>query len=79
VNTDRSNTENVTAGPRIGAASVRAAVLTRAVGRYAEPNRGLCGRCRGTKFDGFEKARGSTRKCPACKGAGSVPVGSTKR
>lgn len=79
MNTDPGNTDNVTAVLRIGAVAVRAGVMTAGLALSREPNRGLCGRCRGTKFDGFDKARGSTRRCPVCKGAGSVAVGSTKR
>lgn len=46
--------------------------------RSVKPATGICGRCRGKKFDLFTTKR-SCRKCPACKGTGSVSVGGTKR
>jgi DnaJ-class molecular chaperone len=57
------------------AAAVR--MLTAGLGPM-EPNRSLCGRCRGKGFDCFTANR-SSRKCPRCKGAGSTAVGNTKR
>jgi DnaJ-class molecular chaperone len=63
--------------PRITAAAVAGSILTK-VALAREPNRSLCGRCRGKGFDCFEPNRAS-RRCPRCRGAGSTEVGSTKR
>jgi DnaJ-class molecular chaperone len=65
---------------RAGTALALAArgVLTSVMGLVREPNRSICGRCRGKGFDRFTKDRAS-RRCPRCAGAGSTTVGHTKR
>jgi hypothetical protein len=63
---------------RIAAVAVAVSMMTSGVPGYKAAGTGLCGRCRGKKFDVFTKQR-SCRKCPACKGTGSVGVGGTKR
>lgn len=78
--------EHDNTGPATGSllkltvAASYASVLTKNIAAK-DPNRGLCGRCGGKKFDVDVPAarRVSSRKCPVCKGAGTVQVGSTKR
>jgi len=63
---------------RIAAVALAVSAMTSGMPRYKAAGTGICGRCRGKKFDLFTKQR-SARKCPACKGTGSVGVGGTKR
>lgn len=63
---------------RIGIVTAAVGMMTSVIAAMGTGNRCLCDRCKGKGFDRFTKER-SARKCPRCKGAGSVPVGSTKR
>ena len=43
------------------------------------PNRQVCIDCRGKGFYLAAKGKRHTRRCPRCKGVGSIEVGNTKR
>lgn len=60
-------------------AGIAAGILTSQVS-FSDPRRAFCNDCRGKGFDlTREPGKRSSRKCPRCRGAGSIAVGSTKR
>ncbi len=63
---------------RLAVVSVAAGIMTAGLPAMREANRSMCDRCRGKGFDRFTANR-SARKCPRCKGEGSIAVGNTKR
>lgn len=67
--------------PVVAAASIGASMLTASLtGPRYKGGVALCVDCRGKGFDlEREPGKRAARKCPRCRGKGTISVGSTKR